>query len=163
MAEKEFDNLMKRFFLTAVLAAMAAGGALAQDTGSHAGHDMSVTTSATTASPAAEAYTDAMDRMHGPMMEGVANADPDGIADDAWMEAKSLVGTIEDHELIDPTVSSETLPLASTMAASGMIRPGVMSRCDAMASRVCLENRLGAAYRNPASVRAMMAAILPVE
>ncbi len=77
MAEKEFDNLMKRFFLTAVLAAMAAGGALAQDTGSHAGHDMSVTTSATTASPAAEAYTDAMDRMHGPMMEGVANADPD--------------------------------------------------------------------------------------
>ncbi|QOG06722.1 DUF305 domain-containing protein [Aureimonas sp. OT7] len=68
---------MKRFFLTAVLAAMAAGGALAQDTGSHAGHDMSVTTSATTASPAAEAYTDAMDRMHGPMMEGVANADPD--------------------------------------------------------------------------------------
>ena len=77
MAEKEFDNLMKRFFLTAVLAAMAAGGALAQDTGSHAGHDMSVTTSATTASPAAEAYTDAMDRMHGPMMEGVANANPD--------------------------------------------------------------------------------------
>jgi molecular chaperone Hsp33 len=29
--------------------------------------------------------------------------------DDAWVEAKSLIGTIEDHELIDPTVSSETL------------------------------------------------------
>ncbi|KHJ53450.1 hypothetical protein LA66_18850 [Aureimonas altamirensis] len=68
---------MKRFFLAAVFAAMAAGGASAQDSGSHAGHDMSVTTSATTASPAAEAYMDAMDRMHGPMMEGVANADPD--------------------------------------------------------------------------------------
>ncbi|MBD2749460.1 Hsp33 family molecular chaperone [Microvirga sp. BT688] len=29
--------------------------------------------------------------------------------DDAWLEAKSLVGTVEDHELVDPTVSSETL------------------------------------------------------
>jgi molecular chaperone Hsp33 len=29
--------------------------------------------------------------------------------DDAWVEAKSLVGTIEDHELIDPGVSSERL------------------------------------------------------
>ena len=73
----EFDTLMKRFFLAAALAAMAAGGASAQDTGSHAGHDMSATTSAETASPATEAYMEAMDGMHGPMMEGVANADPD--------------------------------------------------------------------------------------
>lgn len=31
--------------------------------------------------------------------------------DDAWVEAQLLVGTIEDHELIDPTVSSERLLL----------------------------------------------------
>ncbi len=30
-------------------------------------------------------------------------------ADDAWSEAVSLVGTIEDHELTDPEVSVETL------------------------------------------------------
>ncbi|TNC10745.1 Hsp33 family molecular chaperone [Methylobacterium terricola] len=29
--------------------------------------------------------------------------------DDAWVEAKSLIATIEDHELVDPTVSSERL------------------------------------------------------
>lgn len=29
--------------------------------------------------------------------------------DDAWLEAKSLIATIEDHELVDPTVSSERL------------------------------------------------------
>lgn len=29
--------------------------------------------------------------------------------DDAWIEAKSLVGTVEDHELVDPSVSSERL------------------------------------------------------
>ncbi|MEH3146196.1 MAG: Hsp33 family molecular chaperone [Methylobacterium frigidaeris] len=29
--------------------------------------------------------------------------------DDAWVEAKSLVATVEDHELVDPTVSSERL------------------------------------------------------
>jgi molecular chaperone Hsp33 len=29
--------------------------------------------------------------------------------DDAWVEAKSLVATIEDHELVDPAVSSERL------------------------------------------------------
>ncbi|MCG7394767.1 Hsp33 family molecular chaperone [Microvirga sp. ACRRW] len=29
--------------------------------------------------------------------------------DDAWVEAKSLVATVEDHELIDPAVSSERL------------------------------------------------------
>jgi molecular chaperone Hsp33 len=31
------------------------------------------------------------------------------VEDDAWVEAKSLVDTIEDHELIDPGVSSERL------------------------------------------------------
>ena len=29
--------------------------------------------------------------------------------DDAWQEAQALVGTIEDHELVDPQVSSERL------------------------------------------------------
>jgi molecular chaperone Hsp33 len=29
--------------------------------------------------------------------------------DDAWSEAKALAGTIEDHELVDPTLSSERL------------------------------------------------------
>lgn len=29
--------------------------------------------------------------------------------DDAWVEAKSLVGTVEDHELIDPDVTAERL------------------------------------------------------
>ncbi len=29
--------------------------------------------------------------------------------DDAWLEAKALVDTIEDHELVDPTLSSERL------------------------------------------------------
>jgi molecular chaperone Hsp33 len=29
--------------------------------------------------------------------------------DDAWVEARSLIETVEDHELIDPTLTSETL------------------------------------------------------
>ncbi|HEV3042457.1 MAG TPA: Hsp33 family molecular chaperone [Roseiarcus sp.] len=34
----------------------------------------------------------------------------DVVAEDhAWMEARALVGTVEDHELIDPTLSSERL------------------------------------------------------
>nr|WP_047577719.1 Hsp33 family molecular chaperone [Methylobacterium sp. ZNC0032] len=41
--------------------------------------------------------------------EILANPDPDGIADDAWMEARSLVETVEDHELLDPTLESERL------------------------------------------------------
>lgn len=39
----------------------------------------------------------------------LANADPDGISDDAWAEARSLVETIEDHELLDPMLESERL------------------------------------------------------
>lgn len=31
------------------------------------------------------------------------------VEEDAWVEARSLVDTVEDHELIDPTVSSEEL------------------------------------------------------
>ncbi len=31
------------------------------------------------------------------------------IEDDAWSEAKALAGTVEDHELVDPTLSSERL------------------------------------------------------
>ncbi|PSC06097.1 Hsp33 family molecular chaperone [Alsobacter soli] len=39
--------------------------------------------------------------------EGTA---PHAVAeDDAWVEARSLVETVEDHELIDPTLTSETL------------------------------------------------------
>lgn len=31
------------------------------------------------------------------------------VEDDAWAEAKALTGTVEDHELVDPTLSSERL------------------------------------------------------
>ena len=34
---------------------------------------------------------------------------PDRIEDDSWTEAKALAGTVEDHELVDPTLSSERL------------------------------------------------------
>jgi molecular chaperone Hsp33 len=46
----------------------------------------------------------------GDIPEGHAHFDAGGVAeDDAWVEARSLVSTIEDHELVDPAVSSETL------------------------------------------------------
>jgi molecular chaperone Hsp33 len=35
--------------------------------------------------------------------------DLDGVTDDAWMEARALVETVEDHELVDPTLESERL------------------------------------------------------
>lgn len=38
-----------------------------------------------------------------------AARDIDGVTDDAWMEARALVDTVEDHELVDPTLSSEGL------------------------------------------------------
>ncbi len=41
--------------------------------------------------------------------EILAGNDPDGISDDAWAEARSLVETIEDHELLDPMLESERL------------------------------------------------------
>lgn len=34
---------------------------------------------------------------------------PDGITDDAWNEARALAETVEDHELLDPTLDSERL------------------------------------------------------
>jgi molecular chaperone Hsp33 len=34
---------------------------------------------------------------------------PKVVEDDAWVEAKTLASTIEDHELVDPTLSSERL------------------------------------------------------
>ena len=34
---------------------------------------------------------------------------PDGVSDDAWVEARALAETIEDHELLDPTLPSEDL------------------------------------------------------
>jgi len=41
--------------------------------------------------------------------EILANPDPDGLSDDAWAEARSLVETVEDHELLDPLLESERL------------------------------------------------------
>ena len=41
--------------------------------------------------------------------EILANSDPDGLSDDAWAEARSLVETVEDHELLDPLLESERL------------------------------------------------------
>ncbi len=35
--------------------------------------------------------------------------DPDGVTDDAWAEARALVDTVEDHELVDPMLESERL------------------------------------------------------
>jgi molecular chaperone Hsp33 len=35
--------------------------------------------------------------------------DADGVSDDAWTEARALVETVEDHELVDPTLESEQL------------------------------------------------------
>jgi molecular chaperone Hsp33 len=34
---------------------------------------------------------------------------PEAMEDDAWVEAQSLADTVEDHELLDPTLSSERL------------------------------------------------------
>lgn len=41
--------------------------------------------------------------------DDLADQHADGISDDAWAETRSLVGTIEDHELLDPTLESERL------------------------------------------------------
>jgi len=41
--------------------------------------------------------------------EILAAGDDDGISDDAWAEARSLVRTIEHHELLDPLLESEQL------------------------------------------------------
>lgn len=35
--------------------------------------------------------------------------DPDGVMDDAWNEARALIDTVEDHELVDPMLESERL------------------------------------------------------
>ena len=46
----------------------------------------------------------------GDLPEGHVHFDEAGVPeDDAWVEARSLVATIEDHELVDPAVSSERL------------------------------------------------------
>ncbi|MER2265702.1 Hsp33 family molecular chaperone [Methylobacterium oxalidis] len=46
----------------------------------------------------------------GDIPEGHAHLDAAGTPeDDAWVEARSLVGTVQDHELVDPAVSSERL------------------------------------------------------
>lgn len=46
----------------------------------------------------------------GDIPEGRVHLDENGAPeDDAWVEARALVGTVEDHELVDPAVSSERL------------------------------------------------------
>ena len=45
----------------------------------------------------------------GDIPEGHAHLSGAAPEDDAWVEARSLVATIEDHELVDPNVSSERL------------------------------------------------------
>jgi molecular chaperone Hsp33 len=46
----------------------------------------------------------------GDVPEGHASQDGEEAAeDDAWIEARALVDTVEDHELVDPGVSSERL------------------------------------------------------
>ncbi|KQP80516.1 Hsp33 family molecular chaperone [Methylobacterium sp. Leaf117] len=46
----------------------------------------------------------------GDIPEGHVHLDAHGVPeDDAWVEARSLVSTIEDHELVDPEVSAERL------------------------------------------------------
>lgn len=45
----------------------------------------------------------------GDIPEGHAHLGADAPDDDAWVEARSLAATIEDHELVDPNVSSERL------------------------------------------------------
>lgn len=41
--------------------------------------------------------------------EILENEQSDGVSDDAWTEARSLVETVEDHELLDPMLESERL------------------------------------------------------
>jgi molecular chaperone Hsp33 len=46
----------------------------------------------------------------GDIPEGRVHFDAAGVPeDDAWVEARALVATVEDHELVDPAVSSERL------------------------------------------------------
>jgi molecular chaperone Hsp33 len=53
------------------------------------------------------------ERMRQPDLPGgdapEGHAGPEHAEDDAWVEARALVDTVEDHELVDPSVSSERL------------------------------------------------------
>ncbi|MEN5084192.1 Hsp33 family molecular chaperone [Bosea sp. TWI1241] len=49
------------------------------------------------------------DAPEGHAILAAAADDNDGISDDAWAETRSLLGTIEHHELLDPTLDSERL------------------------------------------------------
>lgn len=57
--------------------------------------------------PISRARQIAPDLPPGDAPEGLVIPEPK--EDDAWVEAKSLVATIEDHELVDPTLSNERL------------------------------------------------------
>jgi len=58
--------------------------------------------------PSAPQRMRAVDLDPGDAPEGAA-APEAGDEDEAWLEAKAHVGTVEDHELLDPTLSSERL------------------------------------------------------
>jgi molecular chaperone Hsp33 len=51
----------------------------------------------------------AADLPPGDIPEGHPSRDLESGEDDSWSEAKALVDTVEDHELVDPSVSSERL------------------------------------------------------
>lgn len=57
--------------------------------------------------PASQARQVVPDLPPGDAPEGLVIPEPK--EDDAWVEAKSLVATVEDHELVDPTLSNERL------------------------------------------------------
>ena len=57
--------------------------------------------------PQSEARKRQADLHPGDLPAGVELTDID--EDDAWAEAKALAGTVEDHELVDPSLSSERL------------------------------------------------------
>ncbi|KQP51314.1 Hsp33 family molecular chaperone [Methylobacterium sp. Leaf108] len=58
--------------------------------------------------------------------------------DDAWVEARSLVATVEDHELVDPTVSSQRLlyRLFHERGVRVFEAQGVRERCRCSSERV---------------------------
>jgi molecular chaperone Hsp33 len=64
--------------------------------------------------------------------------------DDAWVEAKSLASTVEDHELIDPQLSSERL-LYRLFHERGV---RIFERQDIMEACRCSEQRIREMLRN---------------
>ena len=60
----------------------------------------------------------------GDIPEGHAHLSGNAPEDDAWVEARSLVGTIEDHELVDPNVERDpALPALPRARGTGVRAP----------------------------------------